>query len=129
MVSMRLTPPPAPASFTVRRERRPIIYSSSTTTMRPIRQSFRVKPIVPSPRQWRREARVCLPEGLILAHRPLSTNRARPMWPCGHTTKRPRLSYTSQTPKECFCPTLEATYRPRMASVNRKYFPTILNRC
>jgi len=60
-------------------------------------QGLRMESIIPSSWKWGWETPICSPVGLIGANRPFTTVSIGSMWPCGHTTKWPRLSSAVMT--------------------------------
>lgn len=92
MIGKWLTPPPTPGTFIIQWNRRSIM-CNSVITLRAKRKPFCMESIVPPCWHGWWEAWACWPKWLIASHRPLPTCSTRTVWPCGHTTKRPYLSY------------------------------------
>lgn len=80
---------PALTFFTVWWCWRPI---QLNTFMRTIWKPFRLKPKIPSWWGWWK-ACISSPVRLMWTHWPVPTGSIWSMWPCSHTTKRPRFSY------------------------------------
>lgn len=121
MIGKWLISLPTPGTFVIQRNGRSTV-RNSIITLWAKRKPFCTKTIVPSRWQGRRETRACWPKWFIAPHRPLPTCSPGTVWPSGHTTKRPYLSYNLKTPTLNLQPIKTKNHHKHAAPLSRTIY-------